>query len=96
MANRLKSLHEIDLEELRKLASLHFSLRELAIMCQVPMDEFELAMDDESSDIYYAVNAGRLQAEAEVRNAAFTLARNGSTQGIKEAMEFIRRTRKDE
>jgi hypothetical protein len=93
MANHLKSLNEIDLEELESFASLHFSIRELATMFHVDKDELEIAADNEESAIHYAIHRGRLKSEAEVRNAAFTLARNGSTQGIKESMEFIRKNK---
>lgn len=95
MASRLKSLNEIDLAELERMASLHFNIKELAILFQVSLDEMEVAAENEECDIYFAIKRGQLLSEAEVRNAAFTLARNGSTQGIKESMEFIKRNKLD-
>lgn len=96
MANRFKQINEIDIEQLEQMAGLHFSIRELALIFKVDLEFFELAADDEDHPVYFAINRGRLMAEAEVRKAAFTLAKNGSTQGIKEANNFINNSKLDD
>lgn len=87
-----KSLNDItpaELEEVKKLAALFFTPREIAIMLELPQSDFVAACDQEGTACYNSFFAGRLQSEVDLRTSTIKLAKAGSSPAATMAMGLL-------
>lgn len=83
------NLNEEQLQELEAFARLHFSLKSLAILLQLPFEQLQEEMQQEASVVRLAICRGRLLTEAKLRKTTFDLAENGSTPALNSALQVI-------
>jgi len=76
-----------NLEAIESMAALQFSLAEVAIICQ--LEEGDIAASESATKAFLK---GRLQAQAEVRQALLQQARQGSTPALKQFQELADRS----
>lgn len=77
-----KSLNDItaeDLVEIRRLAGLAFTPREVAMMLELEVEGMVMYCEFEDCDIYRAFHGGRLQREIDLREKIIKLAESGSS-----------------
>ncbi|MBI4816655.1 MAG: hypothetical protein HY791_10370 [Deltaproteobacteria bacterium] len=74
-------------QQLEELGSLQFTRAEAALIVGLP---------DLEGDVHTSFLRGQLKAEAEVRRAIFTLAKQGSSPAQKEFLGLVERRRKRE
>jgi hypothetical protein len=67
------------LTEIEQFASRAFTVREIAIIINVPVDEFEKCFFDEAHPVHIAYMRGSLKAQLDIRNALFNSAISGSS-----------------
>ncbi len=88
-----KSLNEITEEDLQKitdLAALFFSPREIAIMLEIPADDFIILSALADSKIYNAFQSGRLQSEVDLRRSIIKLAKSGSSPAQTMSLDILK------
>lgn len=90
MQKSLNDITEEELKQIRELAALFFTPREVAIMQELPIGDFVLVCEDPSSRIYNAFHAGRLQSEVDVRTAIIKLAKSGSSPAQTMALDLLK------
>lgn len=77
-----KSLNDIlpaEYEEIKNLAALFFTPREIAMMMSLPSGDFVFACEREGTPAYEAFQGGRLQSEVDHRTSVIKLAKSGSS-----------------
>lgn len=77
-----KSLNEItaeDLAQIKRLAGLAFTPREVAIMLELDVEGMVMYCEFEDCDVYRAFHGGRLQREIDLREKIIKLAESGSS-----------------
>ena len=92
----LKSLNEIteeDLTEIKNLAALFFSPREIAVMREIKLVAMITATEDEESKVYEAFYSGRLQSEMELRKSIIKLAKSGSSPAQTMALDLFNKSK---
>jgi hypothetical protein len=81
------------LSDITDLASLFFTPREIAIMLEMPADEFVAACQDENSEEYKAFQSGRLQSEVDLRKSIIKLAKSGSSPAQTMSMDLLKQSK---
>jgi len=79
-------MDDVKLAEIESLAEVQFSVQEVAIITELSVEQ----VSDGPGAVAYA--RGKLKAEAEVRRAILTLAKQGSTPAQKQFMDLARQT----
>lgn len=77
------------LEELEQLASLQFTIDEIATALELNSTYLKKSILSKQSQAYKYYERGRLKAEAEIRTAIFKMAKQGSTPAQKQMIELI-------
>lgn len=77
------------LKEIESWAALLFSPKEIAIIMELDVCDFENDFNDESSEIHLVVMRGKLRSEGEIRKSIITLAKDGSASAQEQAMKLI-------
>ena len=75
----LKSLSKEMLAEIKRLAGLFFTPAEIAMMLELPGEEFKAACEIESCDEYKAYYGGLLQGQIDLRTSISKMAKAGSS-----------------
>lgn len=76
-------LLEKQLQDLRKLAALRYTISEIALMLDVPVEALRLRMTDRASPEYRAYAAGCLESEIPHRDRVRKEAENGEEWAIR-------------
>ena len=87
---------EKQLDNLEELGRLQFAADEAAVVLGVKPDQLLAELADASGRPATRWRKGQLLAEAEIRKAIFTLARQGSTPAQKQFLELVEERRKRE
>lgn len=66
-----------DINKVREYAKLRYTLTEIAIMVNVPLDEVMLRMQNHSDPFYTAYMGGKLESQQAYREAVLKAAENG-------------------
>lgn len=88
----LKSLNDITpahLDEIKSLAALFFTPKEIMQVLEIDSLVMKDEMEDETSSIYRAFYTGRLQSEAELRKSIVKLAKSGSSPAQTMSMDLL-------
>ncbi len=91
-----KSLTDItseDIEEIKNLASLFFTPKEIAIMLEIREEFMMSEMNNEDSAIYHAFQSGRLQSEMELRRSIVKLAKSGSSPAQTMSLDLLNKSK---
>lgn len=81
------------LKAITELASLFFTPKEIAVMQEWPVQEFEYDCKEESSPAYNAYYSGRLQTEVDLRKSIIKLAKSGSSPAQTMAMDMLNKSK---
>lgn len=93
MPKSLADLTGADLQQVKDLAALFFTPREIAVMLEVdPLAFCDLCLA-EGTTIYQAFQGGRLQAEVDLRTSITKLAKSGSSPAQTMAMDLLKQSR---
>lgn len=88
----LKSLNKIteeELKEVKSLAALFFTPKEIALMLELVPADIAEAMDNEADPFYLAFHGGRLQSEVDLRTSIIKLAKSGSSPAQTMSMDIL-------
>ncbi|MEP7111198.1 MAG: hypothetical protein ABI760_24595 [Ferruginibacter sp.] len=88
----LKSLTDIspdEFEEIKKLAALFYTPRDIAIILEIDIALFVEGCFEEGSPTWQYFNAGRLLSETELRAAIMKLAKAGSSPAQTMATQML-------
>ena len=83
-------LSKDQLDQVRELAKVFFSPKDIAIFLQVDPGEFSESCRDEQDPIYKAYYGGRLESEFEVRKSVLQLAISGSSPAQTMMLELLK------
>jgi len=72
-----------DLGHIKKMASLRFSIGEIARMLGLPVDGLRMLMNDKESDVWKMYDAGRLESNVVIREKVRKAAESGDLDCIK-------------
>lgn len=72
-------LNSETLQEIRTLAGLFYTPKEVCMMLDIEFRLFKAALADEDSEIYNSYHGGRLQADMKFREKVISLANLGSS-----------------
>lgn len=89
----LKYLNDItdnDLAEIKKLAGLFFTPREIAIMLELDDDAFVTECDIRGSKVYNSFHGGRLNRVITLREKIIKLAESGSSPAQTQLIEILK------
>lgn len=89
----LVNLVDSDFQEIRNLAALFFTPREVATMLELPATEFVAECDNEHSLCFVAFHGGRLQAEVDLRKSVLMLAKSGSSPAQTMALDMLNKSK---
>lgn len=78
---------------MEELSAVFFPLKKIAIILQLDYQELTAAYMDQHSQVYMAIERGKLKQEAELRKIIFNLARGGSSPAQNMALKIIDRER---
>lgn len=78
------------LQQVKELAELFFTPRQVAQMLELPADAFVAECEITGSDIYRAFYSGRLQGEVDLRKAVLKMSKAGSTPAQAMAMDLLK------
>lgn len=76
------------LNEIKRLAGLFFSINEVAIIIGVNAISFSKEVKTFGTTAYQFYNKGRLLKEAELRTTTMTMAKQGSTPALNQAIKL--------
>lgn len=76
------------LEEIERLAGLFFSIKEVALIIGVNTIAFSREVKTFDTVAYQHYNKGRLLKEAEIRTTTMTMAKQGSTPALNQAIKL--------
>ena len=78
------------LAEVKNLAALFFTPREVAMMLELPIGPFIAECEKQESRYYEAFHSGRLQSEVDLRTSIIKLARSGSSPAQTMSMDLLK------
>ena len=91
------NLNDQQLEQLEILAGLFFSVRDILIALEIPVQEEEHFTDiilyQNQHPVYITYNRGRLTAETQLRQAIRQAALNGSNPAQNTLLEFYSKSK---
>ena len=90
MQKSLSDISKEDLDEIRKMAGVFLTPKEIATVLEADHVAFTEACNTEGNEIYNAFAGGRLQSIFEVRQSVVKLAKQGSSPAQTMSMEMIR------
>ena len=90
------SATEDQLNNIELYSGQMFTISDIAIILEMNMQDFRSAIEDPESDIYKAFKRGRLKSEAEIRQAIFDLAKNGSSPAQAVVLDLIEKAKMDD
>lgn len=93
MQKYLVDLVDADFSQIKDLAALFFTPREIAIMLELPADLFIMECNNENSRCYEAFQGGRLQQEVDLRTSILKLAKSGSSPAQTMAMDLLKQSK---
>lgn len=85
-----------DLIDIKRLAELQFSWKEISFMLGLNVQEFSRRLDNENDEVYKAYQGGKMEMEMKVRKSIFTLANAGSSPAQAMAQKLIEQRRVEE
>ena len=89
----LKFLNDItpeDLEEIKRLAGMFYTPREISVVTEADPFVFIEACEEEGTPVWQAFQAGRLLCETELRMSIIKLAKAGSSPAQTMALQMLR------
>ena len=89
----LKSLNDIietDYEEIKAMASVFFTPKQIAIALEIDIASFIHECNTEGSKCYIAFEGGRLKSEYELRLSIMKLAKSGSSPAQTMALDMLK------
>ncbi|HYC29551.1 MAG TPA: hypothetical protein VEB42_12050 [Chitinophagaceae bacterium] len=101
MQNCLADITEESLQEIKNLAALFFTPREIAVMQEINVTGFIACIDHPQPEklepgwqkVYNAFHAGRLQAEVDLRTSIIKLAKSGSSPAQTMALDLLNKSK---
>ena len=85
-----------DLENIRKLVALRYTISKIAIALQVPEEEFRRHMASPSDPVYISYHEGKIESEIEDRKKVYDLAKAGEQWAVIQIEKWERDQRKEE
>ncbi len=85
-----------DLENIRKLVALRYTISKIAITLQVPEEEFRRHMANPKSPVYISYHEGKIESEIEYRKKVYELAKAGEQWAVIQIEKWERDQRKEE
>ncbi len=82
-------LTEDKLKELKELAGLFFSPKNIAMIMEIDYSELKEKLQDENTEVYKSFNSGRLHREAEIRKSILEHASRGSAPAQTISVKFM-------
>lgn len=76
-------------EDVKKYASLLFSVAEISIATDIPQDELRVLISSKGNPIYDAFHEGKLTTKIKVNNSLIELAQNGSQPAINKVLQKL-------
>lgn len=83
------------LDEVEKLASIFYSIKEIIVIMQLPKEEVMEEFRDEQSALFIRYQKGFLRSDAEIRISEIGLAKRGSTPALASAHRYIQAAKTD-
>lgn len=83
-------LNEEQLSQVRELAKVFFTPKEIAIYLQCDIPAFAEACHEEGSAVFMAFHGGRLESTFELRKNIMQLANSGSSPAQTMALELLK------
>ncbi len=89
MLKSLNDIHESILNEIKELAGLFFTPKEIALMTEIDESFFMDCISKEDNVIYRNFQSGRLTSEMELRKCIIKLAKSGSSPAQTMSMDIL-------
>ena len=89
----LNDINDSDLAEIKKLAALFFTPKEISTMLEINTAAFIEACDTTGDKCFNAFHGGRLQSEVDLRTSTIKLARAGSSPAATMAMALYNQSK---
>lgn len=93
MQKSFPDITESQAQEIRNLAALFFTPKEIARMMEFPAADFVDLCEIEGTAIYNAFHAGRLQSEVDLRTGILKLAKSGSSPAQTMALDLLNKSK---
>ena len=90
MLKSLDDITEADLLEIRNMAGVFFTPRQIAIAMEIDQESFIYACQDKNHPCFNAFEGGRLLNEYKVRQSVVKLAISGSSPAQTMALDMIK------
>lgn len=85
-----------DLTNIRKLASLKYTISEICLALDIPGAEFRRHLAVETDEVYQAYHTGRIEGDIPYRQRVMLAASRGEEWAVKLAESWSRRQAEDE
>jgi len=90
MLKSLDDITEAEIEEIKSMAAVFFTPKEIALVLEVDVKAFAEACNKEGNRFYNAFAGGRLQSEFELRQSIVKLAKSGSSPAQTMSLEMVK------
>ncbi len=90
MPKSLDDITDAEIEEIKTMAAVFFTPKEIALVLEVDANEFIEACTAEGNKFYNAFAGGRLKSEFELRLSIVKLAKSGSSPAQTMSMEMLK------
>ena len=78
----IKDISREDLETIKKLAMLKYTITQIALLIGVCVADFRKSMLDTGSEVYKAYNAGKLEGQLAYRSNVLSQAQSGQQWAV--------------
>jgi len=92
MQKSLAELTDKDFEDIKNMAELFFTPREIALMMEVSCEIFIDECANPDTKLFNAFQSGRLQSELDLRKSIIKLAKSGSSPAQTMAMDLLNKS----
>lgn len=90
MLKSLDDITEADIDEIKNMATVFFTPKEIAVVLEVEVNAFTEACSTEGTAIYNAFAGARLKSEYELRLSVVKLAKSGSSPAQTMSLEMVK------
>ncbi len=92
MQKSLYDLSDNEYDEIKKMAAVFFTPKQIAIVLELNIDEFVDACNNTESKCFIAFEGSRLKSEFELNSSIVRLAKSGSSPAQTMALEMYRKS----
>ncbi len=90
MQKCLDDITDAEMEEIKTMAAVFFTPKEIALVLEVDVKEFNEACTSEGNKFYNAFAGGRLKSEFELRLSIVKLAKSGSSPAQTMSLDMLK------